>query len=484
MKIFEFLDYLHQPAIVLEPTTGIINLTNRAFASAVGLTSRQILRNYKTIEDLFPASFHTIVDCLKEALNTGRDANSEEVLELINSRYFVFICRAILVDENKMVLLLSDLTVEKKLQEKYSILQRSLSAYTQRMKNDLEFKDYIVDRLPKLLTFEIGQASKNLLILKEQSSKKDDQLGLRKVRYIAAALDQVSYISKNISQLRSPYKVEKFKLPLSEVANHLRVFFRRSFDSEINSIVVKLPVSYELEPTFVDLNLLSFALRNLFAFLHNKAAGQEKVTTVFLKPVVMEQKSLLEISGTVERLGVKSEEVGVARDLGLELLVANKLIKALGGHLRFSSASMLSFELTLPSTTDFALYRKKPVHSKVWFYGARSSLPSGLLEFFESENLSLNLTHQLDQLGETSSEVVIVASGILTKTLVEKLSKFNDTNVSIVPVIRPDTYDQLLYAMEELTIPAFLLEPLTIDNLRSVFFDESENEGFVIRPKA
>ena len=477
------IDLLHQPCLVIEATEFHIRFVNRSMASTVGLTPRKFQRNYKTLPDLFPWSAEALIQSLKEAVKSGSESNTQELVEEIEGHLITFVARFIVGEENSIILILNNLSVEKKLQEKYAILQKSLTAYTQRMRSDLEFKDFIVDRVPKLLTAELGRASRTLLEMKEDVSGREDMIGLQKVKSIAGSLDQMLYMSKNISQLRAPYKIERKEMKVQEVSKFLQNFFRRSFDIGLNSIIVKSLSSEDAETCFLDPNLLAFSMRNLFAFLQNKVSEIEKVSTLSLRLVSKGNSTLLEITGTVETSEGKNREGNSQRDLGLELIVANKLAKAMGGHLSFSKASVISFQLSLPASGNFVLHKMKPHYEKIFYYGSQTNLPTSLREFLDIENLIIEEVDQLDDLLKDSQSVLIIGAGILSRSLITKLARFNGTSIDIIPIVTHDNSDQLLYAFEELDVTKFLLEPITLDGLRSVFFDESASNGIIFSSK-
>jgi hypothetical protein len=220
-------------------------------------------------------------------------------------------------------------------------------------------------------------------------------------------------------------------------------------------------------------------MRNLFVFLQNKVAEIENVSTLFLRLVSVGNSTLLEMTGTVETLEGKNREKNSQRDLGLELFVANKLAKAMGGHLSFSKSPVISFQLRLPASDNFVLHKMKPQYEKIFFYGPHTNLPTSLREFLEIENLVIEQVNQLDDLIKDRHSVLIIGAGILSRSLITKLARFNGTSIDIIPIVTHDNSDQLLYALEELDVTKFLLEPITLDGLRSVFFDESDSHGII-----
>jgi hypothetical protein len=483
ISAIELIDLLHQPCLVIEATKLHIQFVNRSMASTVGLTPRKFLRQYKALPDLFPWSAEKLIQSLKEVQKSGSESNTQELVEEIEGTLVTFVARFIIGEENAIILILNNLSVEKKLQEKYGILQKSLTAYTQRMKSDLEFKDFIVDRLPKLLTAELGLASRTLLKMKEDVSRREDLSGLQKVKSIAGSLDQMLYMSKNISQLRSPFKIERKDIQVGELSKFLQNFFWRSFDSGLNSILVtSLPKDND-ENCFLDPNLLAFCMRNLFAFLQNKGIDTEQLSTLSMKLVSRENSTLLEFTGKVETSESKKQEANSQRELGLELIVANKLAKALGGHLSFSEVSVNCFQLSLPASGNFVLHKLKPNYDKIFFYGPNTNLPKSLGEFLDIENLKINVVNHLDDLLMEKHSALIIGAGVLTRNLVAKLARFNGTSINIIPIVSADSSDQLLYALEELDVTKFLFEPITLDGLRSVFFEESDIHGFIFSSK-
>jgi hypothetical protein len=473
------IDLLHQPCLVIEATEFHIRFANRSMASTVGLTPRKFQRKYKTLSGLFPMSSAPLIQSLNEAVKSGSESNTQELVEEIEGHLITFVARFIIGDENSIILIINNLSVEKRLQEKYAILQKSLTAYTQRMSSDLEFKDFIIDRVPKLLTAELGQASRTLLEMKEDVSAHEDMFRLKKVKSIAGSLDHILYVSKNISQLRAPYKIERKKMKVEEVSTFLQTFFRRSFDLGLNYIVVKSLPSEETKSCFLDPNLLAFSMRNLFVFLQNKVADIEKVSTLFLRLVNIGNYTLLEMTGTVETLKGKNPEENSQRDLGLELFVANKLAKAMGGQLSFSKAPVTSFQLSLPASGHFVLHKMKPWYEKIFFYGPHTNLPTSLRKFLEIENLTIEVVNQLDVLNKEDHSVLIIGAGILSRSLITELASFNGTSIDIIPIVSHENSDQLLHALEELDVTKFLLEPITLDGLRSVFFDESDSHRII-----
>lgn len=477
------LDHFHQPCLVVEASQLHLRFVNRAFAIAIGQSPRKLLRNFKRVKDIFPVNEKIFHQGVVEISQLGGEINSEEIVEDILGTRFVFTCRFVKYSENTILILLNNLTVERKLQEKYGILQRSLTAYAQRMKSDLEFKDFIVERLPKLITLELAEITKTLLEMKEDAARRKDLSSSQRVKLVASSVDQLSYISKNISQLRAPHRIERKTLSLGDLAEKLQTFFKKSFDPQMSQVVVKWSKLQGSAATIQDVQLLSFCLRNLFAFLMNKAAEVDKACTLQLKITESQGRNLLDISGTVETTVGKSRGTVSGRDLGLELLVAHRLTKAMGGQLSFAGASVLGFQLNIPLVSNFVLHSNRPVYDHVLLLGGKSSVPVGIAEFMEVENLDFKCVSLVDSIVAEEKSALLIPPGALTKAIVAKLSRLNNTSVRIIPIIRHDTYDQLLYAFEELEIQKFLIEPITSDSLRSTFFDESDGKGPVIKNK-
>tara|TARA_R110002072_G_scaffold534_5_gene3751 strand:+ start:7997 stop:9508 length:1512 start_codon:yes stop_codon:yes gene_type:complete len=131
---FEIYDDLFEPILVLDSKYNVVYF-NQALLVAFQLTPRKV-KNLDHLKDIFNSHWDDVHKIIEESFKSSSSSTSKEFSFSFNETSYTVVCRTKFL-EGKVVLSVNDLSVEKKLYEKYKIqLEQLRSSHNQVVQAD------------------------------------------------------------------------------------------------------------------------------------------------------------------------------------------------------------------------------------------------------------------------------------------------------------------------------------------------------------